>query len=35
MDAQQKINLDIVEAFDKEKIDMAFPTRTVYLNKEK
>ena len=35
MDTQQKINLDIVSAFEKEKIEMAFPTRTIYLNQEK
>lgn len=34
MDAQQSINLQIMEAFEKEKITIAFPTRTVYLKKE-
>ena len=33
MDAQQKINLAIMEAFEKQKIEMAFPTQTVYLEK--
>lgn len=31
MDAQQKINLMIAERFEKEKIEFAYPTRTVYL----
>ncbi len=31
---RQKINLAIVESFDREKIEMAFPTQTVYLRKE-
>jgi small-conductance mechanosensitive channel len=30
---QQTINLEILKAFEKEKIAMAFPTRTVYLEK--
>lgn len=34
MDVQQRINLDIVEAFEKEKIEMAFPTQTIHLSKE-
>jgi len=33
MDTQQAINLAILEAFEKEKIEMAFPTRTVHLVK--
>jgi len=33
MDAQQEINLWIKEAFEKEGIEMAFPTQTVYLQK--
>ncbi|MFH1375381.1 MAG: mechanosensitive ion channel family protein [Patescibacteria group bacterium] len=33
MDTQQSINLAIKEAFEKEKIEMAFPTQTVYLQK--
>ena len=33
MDMQQKINLRIVEEFEKKKIEMAYPTRTVYLKK--
>ncbi len=35
MDIQQGINLQIKEAFEKKKIEMAFPTRTIYLNKQK
>jgi len=34
MDTQQEINLALKEAFEKEKISMAFPTRTVHLVKE-
>ncbi len=30
MDIQQKINLKILEVFEKEKIEMAYPTRVVY-----
>ena len=30
MDIQQEINLKIVEAFKKEKLEMAFPTQTIY-----
>lgn len=33
MDAQQAINLGIIRAFEKEKIEMAFPTQTVYVKK--
>ncbi len=33
MDIQQKINLTIVEAFEKEKIEMAFPTQTIHVVK--
>jgi small-conductance mechanosensitive channel len=33
-DTQQEINLAIKEAFEKEKIEMAFPTQTIFLNKE-
>jgi len=33
MNTQQKINLMIKERFEKEKIGMAFPTQTIYLNK--
>lgn len=33
MDIQQAINLGIVEAFEKEKIEIAYPTRTVYVRK--
>ncbi|OGD67345.1 hypothetical protein A2442_01095 [Candidatus Campbellbacteria bacterium RIFOXYC2_FULL_35_25] len=31
MDVQQEINFEIVEKFEKEGIDMAYPTRTVYM----
>ncbi len=34
MDTQQEINFAIVEAFEKEGIKMAFPTQTIFLNKE-
>ncbi|MBW2982838.1 mechanosensitive ion channel family protein [Candidatus Woesearchaeota archaeon] len=33
MDTQESINLDIVKAFNKAKVEMAFPTTTVYLKK--
>ncbi len=33
MDAQEAINLEIHKAFEKEKIDMAFPTQTLHLEK--
>ena len=33
MDKQQEVNFGIKEAFEKEKIEMAFPTQTVYLSK--
>jgi small-conductance mechanosensitive channel len=33
MDTQQAINLAIVEAFEKEKIEIAYPTQTVYVRK--
>jgi small-conductance mechanosensitive channel len=32
-DTQQAINFDIKEAFEKEGIEMAFPTQTIYVNK--
>ena len=32
-DTQQKINLAILEAFEKEGIEMAFPTQTIYVEK--
>ncbi len=35
MDIQQEINLKIKEAFEKKKIEMAYPTQTIYLNKLK
>ncbi|MCD6270274.1 mechanosensitive ion channel [bacterium] len=34
MDTQEKINLGIKQAFEKEKISMAFPTQTIIINKE-
>ncbi len=33
METQQEINLGILEQFEKEQIEMAFPTQTVYLKK--
>ena len=33
MNAQQQINLDIMKCFESEKIDFAFPTQTIHLNK--
>jgi len=33
MDIQQNINLGIIDRFNKEKIEIAFPTRTIYLKK--
>jgi small-conductance mechanosensitive channel len=33
-DTQQEINFSIKEAFEKEGIEMAFPTQTIFLNKE-
>lgn len=33
MDVQQKINLDLVKAFQKEKIEFAYPTQTIFLEK--
>jgi len=33
MDVQQEINFGIRDAFEKEKIDMAFPTQTLYIKK--
>lgn len=35
MDTQQQINFAIKEEFEKRKIDFAFPTQTVYVNKTK
>jgi len=32
-DTQQEINFAIKEAFEKEGIEMAFPTQTIFLNK--
>ncbi len=34
MRTQEKINLAVVEAFEKEKIEIAFPTQTIYLHKQ-
>jgi len=34
MEGQQSINLDIVAAFEKEKIEFAYPTQTVFVNKQ-
>lgn len=33
MDIQERINLSVKEAFEIERIDMAFPTRTIYIEK--
>ncbi len=33
LDVQNEINFNIKEAFDKEKIEIAFPTQTIFLNK--
>ncbi|NUN11518.1 mechanosensitive ion channel [Candidatus Micrarchaeota archaeon] len=33
MDAQQEINLKITEEFEKQKIEFAYPTQTVYVKK--
>ena len=35
MNTQQEINFKIKEAFEKEGIEMAFPTQTVFIEKEK
>ena len=35
MDVQQEINFAIKEAFEKEGIEMAFPTQTIFINSEK
>jgi small-conductance mechanosensitive channel len=34
METQEKINFAIKEAFDNEGIEMAFPTRAIYLKKQ-
>ena len=34
MDTQQEINFAIKEAFEKEGIEMAFPTQTIFLNRQ-
>jgi len=34
MDTQQAINFAIIEAFEKEGIELAFPTQTIFLNKK-
>jgi small-conductance mechanosensitive channel len=33
MDVQQEFNFAIKESFEKEGIEMAFPTQTIFLNK--
>jgi len=33
MDIQQQINLGIAEEFEKENIEIAFPTQTIFLQK--
>jgi small-conductance mechanosensitive channel len=33
MDTQQEINFEIIEAFEKEGIEMPYPTQTIFLNK--
>ena len=33
MDVQQKVNFAIKESFEKEKIEFAYPTQTVLVNK--
>jgi small-conductance mechanosensitive channel len=33
MDVQQEVNLNLKEAFEKEKIEFAYPTQTIFLNK--
>ena len=33
MDVQQRINLAIVEAFEQERIEFAYPTRTLFLQR--
>jgi small-conductance mechanosensitive channel len=33
MDIQQQINFGIAEAFEKENIEIAFPTQTIFLEK--
>jgi len=34
MDTQQEINYAVIESFEKEGIEMAFPTQTIFLNKK-
>ena len=34
LDTQEEINLKIAESFEKEGLDMAFPTQTLYVHKE-
>ncbi|MFA5032305.1 MAG: mechanosensitive ion channel family protein, partial [bacterium] len=34
MDIQQTINLTLKEEFEKRRIEFAYPTQTVYVNKE-
>jgi small-conductance mechanosensitive channel len=33
MDIQQAINLSVFETFEREKIEMAYPTQTLFVNK--
>jgi small-conductance mechanosensitive channel len=35
MDVQQHINFEILEKFNEEGIEMAYPTQTLYVNQEK
>lgn len=35
MDIQHKINMEIAKAFEKEGIEIAFPTQTIYLNRKR
>ena len=34
MNTQQKTNLAVVKAFEKEKVEIAFPTQTLYLHRQ-
>jgi small-conductance mechanosensitive channel len=34
MDTQQKINLEIYDEFEKRGIEFAYPTQTLFVNKE-
>ncbi len=35
MDTQQQINLELMKALQKEKIEFAYPTQTIYVNRIK